>query len=603
MAGVIPQLVRILIVVTASACLASAREQRQNQCQRITIPMCVDIGYNMTRMPNFFGHDAQVEAAPRIHEFSPLVTYGCSEHLRFFLCSLYAPMCSPQVDIPIPACRPMCETVRDKCEPVMQSFGISWPDALKCDTLPRGVERDDLCMVAPNMSGGNEGEAGATVDPDGGYHPGGGGGIPKPTPPSNKPNGTDNRRCPNHERFVMLPQTKSCVPRCDRDVYFQQSDKKFAELWMGIWSILCFVGTAVTVLTFLIDRGRFRYPERPIIFLSMCYNMYSVSYIIRLFAGPRAIACGHTAGDEYYLIQEGLESTGCTVVFLIQYYFYMASSIWWVILTLTWFLAAGMKWGYEAIAAYSSYYHLAAWALPALKTIIVLTLRRMDGDELTGMCFVGNQDPVALAGFVLAPLFVYFAVGTLFILAGFFYMFRIRKVMKSGGTNIDKLEKLMVRIGVFSVLYTVPATSVIACYFYQRANLEVWEVIATHANPCLPNGDCNMAFSIPSVPVLLVKTFMLLVVGITSGMWIWSTKTVQSWEAFLGRIFRTNGHRKQAASLPSYAQTAGAAANPAPGQANPAPGLGVKYTRTPNPANKAHSIAYTNFEGGGTAIV
>ncbi|XP_033635913.1 frizzled-9-like [Asterias rubens] len=592
MAGV--GLLQIVCFVSLAASGVYTLEQRQNQCQRITIPMCVDIGYNMTRMPNYFGHDTQKEAAPRIHEFSPLVTYGCAEHLRFFLCSLYAPMCSPQVDIPIPACRPMCEEVRDKCAPVMESFGISWPVALDCASLPRGKERDDLCMVAPNMSGTEGGEG--TAYPEGEYNPPGGGRYPQPTPPAKPPNNTHNRRCQNHERFVYLPQTKSCVPRCDRDVYFQQSDKTFAELWMGIWSILCFVGTAVTVLTFLIDRGRFRYPERPIIFLSMCYNMYSISYIIRLIAGPRAIACGHTTGDEYYLIQEGLESTGCTVVFLIQYYFYMASSIWWVILTLTWFLAAGMKWGYEAIAAYSSYYHLAAWAIPALKTIIVLTLRRMDGDELTGMCFVGNQDSKALAGFVIAPLFVYFAVGTLFILAGFFYMFRIRKVMKSGGTNIDKLEKLMVRIGVFSVLYTVPATSVIACYFYQRANLELWELAATHANPCQPNGDCAMGFSIPSVPVLLVKTFMLLVVGITSGMWIWSTKTVQSWEAFLGRIFGTDGHRKQSSTVPTYPPAIA-------GQVNPTPGIGVKYGRTPNPANKAHSIAYTNLEGGGQAIV
>ena len=34
--------------------------------------------------------------------------------------------------------------------------------------------------------------------------------------------------------------------------------------------------------------------------------------------------------------------------------------------------------------------------------------------------------------------------------------------MKHDGTKTEKLERLMVRIGVFSVLYTVPATIVIA---------------------------------------------------------------------------------------------------------------------------------------------
>jgi hypothetical protein len=31
------------------------------------------------------------------------------------------------------------------------------------------------------------------------------------------------------------------------------------------------------------------------------------------------------------------------------YFFGMASSVWWVVLTFTWLLAAGFKWGAEAI--------------------------------------------------------------------------------------------------------------------------------------------------------------------------------------------------------------------------------------------------------------
>jgi hypothetical protein len=107
-----------------------------------------------------------------------------------------------------------------------------------------------------------------------------------------------------------------------------------------------------------------------------------------------------------YLIQEGLENTWCIIVFLLMYFFGMASQLWWVILTVTWFLAAGRKWGQEAIEALSSYFHLAAWAIPAIKTIVILTMRRVDGDELTGLCYVGNQDISALTGFVLIPTHV-----------------------------------------------------------------------------------------------------------------------------------------------------------------------------------------------------
>ena len=72
-----------------------------SSCERITIPMCMDTGYNGTRMPNYMGHTSQADAAIHVHEFLPLVQIGCSRHLKFFLCSLYAPMCADQVGLDV----------------------------------------------------------------------------------------------------------------------------------------------------------------------------------------------------------------------------------------------------------------------------------------------------------------------------------------------------------------------------------------------------------------------------------------------------------------------------------------------------------------------
>ena len=96
-----------------------------------------------------------------------------------------------------------------------------------------------------------------------------------------------------------------------------------------------------------------------------------------------------------------------------------------MILTLTWFLAAGLKWGHEAIEMHSSYFHIAAWAIPAVKTIVILIMRLVDADDLTGLCYVGNQQQEALTGFVVAPLATYLLVGTLFICGGLVALFKI----------------------------------------------------------------------------------------------------------------------------------------------------------------------------------
>lgn len=33
-----------------------------HKCERISIPMCQELGYNLTVMPNFVGHDDQLQA-------------------------------------------------------------------------------------------------------------------------------------------------------------------------------------------------------------------------------------------------------------------------------------------------------------------------------------------------------------------------------------------------------------------------------------------------------------------------------------------------------------------------------------------------------------
>jgi frizzled protein 4 len=306
---------------------------------------------------------------------------------------------------------------------------------------------------------------------------------------------------------------------------FTAKDKEFTDLWMLIWATFCFLSTLFTSLTFAIDAGRFRYPERCIVFLSLCYNMVSIAFIIRLIAGRNAIACGvDSVSKTPILIQEGLDNTKCSIVFLLQYYFGTASCVWWVLLTVTWFLAAGLKWSSEAIQRHATFFHVIAWALPSVKTIVILVIRNIDSDELMGMCYVGNQRQDTLLGFVIVPLSIYLAVGVLFIALGFVAMFRVRRQVRRDGHKTEKLEVLMVRIGLFSVLYTVPAVCVIGCYLYEYLN-RAWWFSAVHALEHRPNME-----------VFMLRIFMALVVGMTSGMWVWSAKTLSLWRGLFARM-------------------------------------------------------------------
>ena len=282
--------------------------------------MCRGISYNLTHMPNQFNHDTQDEAGLEVHQFWPLVEIHCSPDLRFFLCSMYTPICLPDYHKPLPPCRSVCERAKAGCSPLLRQYGFAWPDRMSCDRLPvLGRDAEVLCMDY------NRSEA--TTAP------------PRPFPakptlsglPGSPASGSDCAAggpsvCKCREPFVPILKEShplynkvrtGQVPNCAVPCYqpsFSPDERTFATFWIGLWSVLCFISTSTTVATFLIDMERFRYPERPIIFLSACYLCVSLGFLVRLVVGHASVACSREHSHIHY------ETTGpalCTVVFLL----------------------------------------------------------------------------------------------------------------------------------------------------------------------------------------------------------------------------------------------------------------------------------------------
>ncbi|XP_013181193.1 PREDICTED: frizzled-7-B [Papilio xuthus] len=520
------------------------------RCEPITIPLCQNIRYNQTIFPNILNHAKQSDASQDLLQFTVFIKVNCSPDLKFFLCAVYAPLCTI-LENPIKPCRHLCESAKYDCHQSMSSYGFHWPENLNCSSYPV-AGNEELCFGENN--GTQESRKRAEKK------------LPKVDFKANierNPTKLHGARdigfvCPiqfkipknldlEYSLKVGDKVEKDCGAPCN-GIFFSQDEKNFARLWIGLWATLCTISCLFTVLTFLIDTDRFRYPERPIIFLSVCYLMVAASYVMGWGAGD-SVSCqgpfpptiSGTRLPNISVITQGTKHEPCTILFMVVYFFSMASSIWWVILTLTWFLAAGLKWGHEAIEANSQYFHLAAWAVPAIKTISILAMGKVDGDILSGVCYVGLWDAEALQGFVLSPLCAYLVLGTIFLLAGFVSLFRIRTVMKHDGTKTDKLEKLMIRIGVFGVLYTVPALIVIACLFYEYIHFDSW-MVTWHRDLCttpmysIPCPFSHQDVVRPKFEMFMIKYLMTMIVGITSSFWIWSNKTLVSWHQFFDKI-------------------------------------------------------------------
>ncbi|CAD5121856.1 unnamed protein product [Dimorphilus gyrociliatus] len=509
-----------------------------SNCELIQPSICNNLSYNRTTLPNFMGHYSQKQIREYLRLYSPVIKKHCSKYFKLFLCHLFFPSCTKDHQVLKP-CKSLCLNVKRKCLGTIKEFGLDLFKYVDCSRLPSSKKNVCLKGLITNR-------------------------FYKPEMNRNVIEGGRKFTCPplltvplefGYKLQIGNTEVKNCGIPCkdNQDYFFGTKEeslrkRKFARIWILVWSILCFLSTSFTVLTFILDRERFKYPERPIIFLSSCYLAVSFCYVIGYFLKEKAVCTGPFNNKlkdinqnqlSLELITQGTRKSECTILFMIIYFFSMASNIWWVILTFTWFLAAKLKWAHEAVESNAHFYHLLAWIIPAIKTIAILALGQIDGDVLSGVCFTGLSDLRILKGFIIAPLLIYLILGSSFLLAGFVSLCRIRFTIKADGNITDKLDKFILRIGIFSILYKFPAIIVIACHFYELGNRLDW-MISFHGRACEMGFSCPPKRDYQPTPeyiYFMLKYLMMLIVGVTSGFWIWSTKTTLTWKKAYYRCF------------------------------------------------------------------
>ncbi|XP_056139469.1 secreted frizzled-related protein 2-like [Lampris incognitus] len=162
MAPVVQLLCVTLVCVAYSACdgpsqPAGFRSSARSACKPIpsTLSLCHGVGYRQMRIPNLLGHDSLREAQQQSAAWLPLVSKLCHPDTKKFLCSLFAPVCLPELPEAVRPCRSLCEAVRAGCLPVMSAFGFPWPDMFNCTRFPRSTH---LCVPPSGEPDGEEEE-------------------------------------------------------------------------------------------------------------------------------------------------------------------------------------------------------------------------------------------------------------------------------------------------------------------------------------------------------------------------------------------------------------------------------------------------------------
>ena len=421
---------------------------RVRQCaERVSsVEMCRGVvRYNVTGWPNLIGHQSLIDAEAQLRTFTPLVQYGCARHhLAFFLCAVYVPMCHEKVPDVIGPCRPVCERVRQRCEPLLQNFGFPWPAAFDCSRFPAWNDHAHMCMDGPPVFDDDNDDVKhgswsqtyqAVVAFDS-----------KSATAKTDRNDDDDDDDDNSQRSTTT--AKNCLlihnkTKCGAPCVWLTTWSREVGAVVAAMTVICLASTVFCTLTYLVDTRPADYCERVIVFMAVCCGVYAATVLVSVLVNAPTSLCRSADPTP--------PTSGCVTVFVLLCYFSLACATWWVVLSAVCMLTSGLRWSDADVRQLTTWFHVVAWTVPAVLVVVLLVGRHVELDVASGLCLV-SRGTVSQTTLVITPLLVYLVFGvTLSVVALVRSPDRRQNCVQQSSKSSSASRSLSVRVWVVSV--------------------------------------------------------------------------------------------------------------------------------------------------------
>ncbi|NWI86429.1 SMO protein, partial [Pitta sordida] len=409
-----------------------------------------------------------------------------------------------QVELPS---QTLCQATRAPCTIVERERG--WPDFLKCttDRFPEGCP-NEVQNIKFNSSGQCEAPLVRTDNPKSWYE-----------------------------------DVEGCGIQCQNPLFTEREHREM-HVYIAAFSSVTIFCTFFTLATFVADwRNSNRYPAVILFYVNACFFVGSIGWLAQFMDGARDEIVCRADGTMRLGEPTSNETLSCVIIFVIVYYSLMSGVIWFVMLTYAWhtsFKALGTT--YQPLLGKTSYFHLITWSIPFVLTVAILAVAQVDGDSVSGICFVGYKNYRYRAGFVLAPIGLVLIVGGYFLIRGVMTLFSIKSNHPGllSEKAASKINETMLRLGIFGFLAFGFVFITFGCHFYDFFNQAEWErsfreyvlceanvTIATQTNKPIP--ECEIK-NRPSLLVEKINLFAMFGTGVSMSTWVWTKATLLIWK-------------------------------------------------------------------------
>ncbi|XP_060875791.1 protein smoothened isoform X1 [Metopolophium dirhodum] len=461
------------------------------------------------------------EAQERLHDWQGLKKVPkCWAAIQPLLCALYIPNCENS-SLHLPP-QEMCKLIENHCQ--ILKIENSWPAEFNCENetiYPAKLCKNDLRELKFNSTAGRcESPLVQTYRPEA-YH---------------------------------YPNFEGCDLQCYDPLFSMDEHRQIHNLiaWTATIAGLCNI---FAILTFMIEwQSLNRYPNIVILYINVCFLFICFGWLSQFWSGTRDdIVCRKNGARK--TSEPSDEDLSCVINFVFSYYFLIAAFIWFVIFTYslhTTFQSFGKI--QEKVDKKGGYFHLLAWSIPLVFCVVVMVLGEIDGDSVTGTCFVGVNNKIYSIIFVLIPILIS-------VLIGLFYLVRVLfglLALKKESTQViskqakSKIHSAAIKVIMFMILIVVFVSSMFMCYIYEYNNDHLWKdslrkyiVCKLGIIPDTDIGNCRIEFK-PSVSKKQLYILVLFGNAVLMSFWVWTNQIGNAWcECLIRWLKKLRGHEQK----------------------------------------------------------
>ncbi|XP_031627808.1 protein smoothened [Contarinia nasturtii] len=338
------------------------------------------------------------------------------------------------------------------------------------------------------------------------------------------------------------PDIEGCGLQC-RDPMYTEGEHESVQTLIFWGATLCLVCNFYMIATFSIHDWRHsKHPAWNLFYISICLLCNWIGWMLQFVPGHRDNIVCRRDGTLRYSEPSAGDNLACIIPFILVYYFSIAANIWFAIFTYHWYLQTKDRGSIrDRIDKESFYFHFIAWALPFILTVTIMVLSEVDGNSITGICFVGYRNRAIRTGLVLVPVAILSFISVIFTFRGILNLNRIKRCSATSSEEASKLSSHILGMGIRTMLVIFFTSSFFVFENYEVPNATMFAKSLTDFITCKivessPNDvtKCKIQ-NRPSVAVTQLGLLSLFGVNLVITSWCWTTQALKTWKRFVRR--------------------------------------------------------------------